>query len=206
MENNSKVIVSLSGKSKVYHKIGCHHIDHMKMWNMMEITKGEAEASGYRICRCCNGMNHHMRTEDGVIDFYKRKRNMEFRYINGVLYVKTPIGCWKLVYTRGGQRIVLYHRNYGLSRLNFDKPQYDEYHRQQDVPHSDSIAHYLNYIYEHDRFKEAVRTGEKIIVYSSKKNKKRADKSMKKYEQKRVDYLFRMLEMQNAGYKQLSMC
>ncbi len=206
MENNSQCIVSLKAKTKVYHKPGCHHVKNMKDKNKMTMTLQKAERKGYRICRCCNCMAHHKRVEQKTITNYENNKGMEFNFVKGALYVKTEIGCWKMVYTRGDQRMVLYHRNATNKELDFKKPQYEKYHRQGDVPYSDSIAHYLNYIYEHDRFKQAERNGQMLTSYSSKKNKRLAEKSRRKSSHKRVDYLFRMLESQNAGYRQLSFC
>lgn len=206
MEKNSKCIVSFESKSKVYHKPGCHHVTRMKSENQVTMTKREAEAAGFRICRCCNSMAHHRRVESNVIEHYKNKKGMQFFYNKGILYIKTEIGCWKVVYSRGEQRLVLYHRNHSKRDVNFNAPQYEAYHRQGDVPHSGSISHYLDYIYEHDRYKEAERNGQIITTFSSKRNKKRAENSRKKAMGKRVDYLFRLLEAQNTGYREISYC
>lgn len=206
MEKNCKCIVSFESKAKVYHKPGCHHVKNMKEKNQVTMTLKNAERAGYRICRCCNSMAHHKRVEQQTINNYEEKKGMQFQFINGVLYVKTEVGCWKMVYTRGDHRIVLYHRNATSKELNFKAPQYEQYHRQIDVPHSISIAHYLNYIYEHDRFKQAEQNGQTLTSFSSKKNKRLAEKSRRKSAHKRVDNLFAMLESQNTGYRQFSFC
>ena len=206
MEDNSKCIVSLKARTKVYHKPGCHHVSNMKESNQKVMTQARAERKGYRICRCCNSMAHHKRAEQTTIAHYTDNKGMEFLFVKGALYVKTDVGCWKMVYTRGEQRIVLYHRNTTDKELNFKVPQYEKYHRQKDVPFADSIAHYLHYIYEHDRFRQAELNGVPLTHFSSKKSKQLAEKSRRKSARKRVDYLFRMLESQNAGYKELSFC
>ena len=198
--------MSFESKSKVYHKPGCHHVKNMKEKNQVQMTLKEAERSGYRICKCCNCMAHYKRVEQKTITNYENNKGMEFNFIKGALYIKTEIGCWKMIYTRDEKKIVLYHRNNTDRELNFKAPQYEKYHRQADVPYSNSIAHYLNYIYEHDRFKQAEKNGQILTSFSSKKNKRLAEKSRRKSAQKRVDYLFRMLESQNVGYKQLSFC
>lgn len=176
MEKNSRVIICFESKSKVYHKPGCYQIARIKKRNRIEVTKEEAERAGFRICKCCNGMGHHIRTEKRVLEHYEKEKGMVFKHIDGILYVKTEIGCWKMVYTRGNQRIVLYHRNDTDKEINFDIPQYESYHRQLDVPYSCSISRYLKYIYEHDRFKKAERSGNGFTTFSSKKNKKLAEK------------------------------
>ena len=206
MKDTSKCIVSFATNVKVYHKPGCYHAQRIKQENRVYMTKKEAEAAGFRICRCCNGMNHHLRVEENAMKYYKNKKGMEFKVVNGALYVKTEIGCWKVVYSRREQWLVLYHRNRTYQELNFKSPQYESYHRQSDVPKSYTIEKYLDYIYEHDRFMQAEQSGAAITVFSSKKKKKLAEKSRQKQARKRVDYLFRMIEMQNADYRQLSYC
>ena len=206
MENNSQCIISRQAKTKVYHKPGCHHVKNIKEENLETMTLQKAERKGYRICSCCNSMSHHKRVEQRTITNYENNKGMSFNYVKGALYIKTEVGCWKMVYTRHEQRIVLYHRNRTSKELNFKAPQYEKYHRQGDVPHSDSIAHYLNYIYEHDRFKQAEESGRILTSYSSKKNRKLAEKSRRKNAHKRVNDLFKMIESQNAGYRQLSFC
>ena len=204
MGNNNNYIVSLESKSKVYHKLGCHHINTIKESNRITMSKQKAEKLGFRKCRCCDSMAHHKRVEQKTITNYEEHKGMKFQFIKGVLYVKTEIGCWKMVYTGDEYKMALYHRNTTNKELDFRVPQYENYHRQVDVPHSDTIAYYLHYIYEHDRFKKAEQRGEILTSFSSKKSKQLAQKSRKKNARKRVEYLFRMLESQNAGYKQLS--
>ena len=51
-----------------------------------------------------------------VYDCYSKYKKMQFNYINGILYVKTEIGCWKLVYVRREEKIALYHRKVQFTR------------------------------------------------------------------------------------------
>lgn len=198
-------IVSYGAESHIYHKPGCRYAKRILPKNYMEMSKEDARANGYRSCRCCNSMNYHYSTEFGCIDFFERKKDMQFRYINGILYVKTAVSCWKLVYCRKNEKMAIYHRNRNFQPVNFNRIQDEQYHRQGDIQYVSNINRCLNYIYDHDRYKEAQTKGE-VITFTSKSSQKRADRSRKKSERRRLDNLFLMLEEQNKGYKKLSFC
>lgn len=202
----NKRIVSIGTKSMIYHKPGCRYVARIKGKNKMTLPKYDARSEGYHVCRYCNSMNHHLRVEQQTMDFYSKYKKMQFNYISGILYVKTEIGCWKLVYVRKEEKIALYHRNTTNKPLDFEHPQYEAYHRQEDKPYCNSIEGYLDYIYEHDKYKAAIISGKTVTKFSSKKYAMYEAKAKRKRENKRIDYLFRMLEAQNEGYKELSYC
>ena len=203
---NNERIVSMGTNSKIYHKPGCRYVERIKYENRMYLPRQDARAEGYHVCRYCNSMNHHYSAEQYALDYYEHKKKMEFKYIDGILYVKSQIGCWKLVYIRKEEKIALYHRNTVARELDFEKPQFEPYHRQEDKLFCSSIEGCLHYIFEHDRYKETVARGEKVMHFSSKKYEKREAKAQKKRQIRKVDYLFRLLESQNEGYKKLSFC
>lgn len=192
--------------SDVYHKPGCKYVKRMKATNMLEVTKADAIRHDCRVCRCCNSMNHHINAEDATIEFYKRSKGMDFKFDDGILYVKTEIGCWKLVYVRAEERLTLFHFNKPAELIDWDHIEREGYHHQNDLPYAETISKYLNYIYEHDHYKAAVKKGEKITEFSSKKNRMLVARCDKKRERKRVDYIFRCLERENTGLKKLSYC
>ena len=57
-----------------------------------------------------------------------------------------------------------------------------------------NIALALNYIYDHDKYKAAVKRGDKRIVYKNKKYEKQAKKREQRAALRRVDQLFDMIE------------
>lgn len=189
--------------SDVYHKLGCRYVDRMLQQNQLQVTRDDAIRHGCRICRYCNSMNHHVYTEDSVIEYFKRN-GMQFKYIDGILYVKTEISCWKLVYVRAEEKLTLFHRNASSVPVNFEHPEHERYHHQDDVPYASTISKYLNYISEHDRYKAVVMNGETVTSFSSRRSKNLAKKSDRKRSINRVNYLFRCLERENDGYKQMS--
>ena len=195
---NNERIVSLGINSMIYHKPGCRYVERIKYKNRMSLTKHDAKIEGYHVCRYCNSMNHHYRVEHNKRDFYSRCKKLQFNYIDGILYVKSEIGCWKLVYVRREEKIALYHRNTSTKPLDFEHPQYEAYHRQEDKPFCNSIEGYLSYIYEHDKYKAAIERGETVTKFSSKKYARYEAKAQRKRQNKRLDHLFRMIERQRA--------
>ena len=129
---------------------------------------------------------------------------MEFEYIKGILYVKTDMGCWKLVYSRGMEQIALYHRNSRQAPLDFRHPEMGRYHQQKDQLYFRNIALALNYIYDHDKYRATVKRGDKRIVYKNKKYEKQAKKRKQRAALRRVDRLFEMIEKDNQKCKSFS--
>lgn len=196
----------MSMETCIYHKPNCHHARRIQEKHKMIMTPKVAKSYGYRPCKCCNGMNFSYNDEIYFIDYFERKKGMQFNYKDGILYVKTNIGCWKLVYSRGMELFALYHRNRSEQEVNFVNPENEHYHLQKDKSYFSSINAVLNYIYEHDKYHEAEQQGCKNIVFSNKKYQRQAEKRKQRQQEKRVDYLFLMIENQNEGYKQLSYC
>lgn len=128
---------------------------------------------------------------------------MEFKYKDGMLYVKTKVGCWKLVYARNMEQIALYHRNSRQAELDFKHPEKDRYHQQKDQLYFNNIAQALNYIYDHDKYKAAVQRGDKRIVYKNKKYKEQAKRRERKAALRRVDRLFDMIEKERLEKEQI---
>lgn len=196
----------MSMETNIYHKPHCHHAKKIRDKNKMVMDPKAAKSYGYRSCKCCNSMNFSYGDERHSIDYFERKKGMEFNFKGGMLYVKTNIGCWKLIYSRSMERFALYHRNRSGQEVDFVNPENEHYHLQKDQAYFTSINAALNYIYDHDKYREAEQQGYKVIVFSNKKYQKQAEKRERRKQKNRVDYLFRMIESQNEGYKQLSYC
>lgn len=196
----------MSMETHIYHKLHCHHARRIQEKNKMMMDLKAAKSYGYKPCKCCNGMNFSYNDEINSIDYFEKKKGMQFNYKDGVLYVKTNIGCWKLVYSRGMELFALYHRNRSEKEVDFVNPEHEHYHLQKDQAYLSSINAVLNYIYNHDKYREAEQQGCKMIVFSNKKYQKQAEKRKQRQQKNRVDCLFRILESQNEGYKQLSYC
>ena len=199
-------VLSMDADSRIYHKPNCHYVKMMSPKNRMSLSKADAQKRRYRICKCCNSMTYHYRTEQNTIEYYRKNKKMDFRFIDGALYVKTEIGCWKMVYSKKYEAIMLYHRNTVSEPLDFVHPDNEPYHRQVDALSSNMISGYLNYIYEHDRYKAAMERGEKNFRFSSKKYARHEAKAQRKRAHKRVEQLFMILEKGDSNLLKLSIC
>lgn len=78
----------------------------------MQLSSEAAEKAGYHICPYCDGMDALFRMKKEQILKYARKNHMEVDLLNHVLYVRTDVGCWKMIYSMSEQRFLLYHKNY----------------------------------------------------------------------------------------------
>ena len=201
-----KNIRVLSAQTNIYHRQECRYVFRIKNANRRELPPYEARQAGYRPCRYCNTMAFLYETEWNTLRYFERKWKMHFLLLDGILYVQTAIGCWKLVYSKKEEKIVLYHRSRSSIPADFTQPQKERYHRQTDCANGNTISAICKYIYEHDRYREAREKGEMLTTYTSKRSRILAEKAQKKEKRKRLDDLFRQLEENNAGYRELSYC
>ena len=193
----SELIMSKEAKTRIYHKPSCPHAKRMKPENYMALFPYEIKRlRRARPCKCCNNMKHQFETEWKAIEHYERAKDMQFKLVNGILYVKTPIGCWKIVYVKSTEQVVLYHRNSSPHPVDFEHPEREKYHLQKDVKKSYLIVHYLEYIYKHDRFRQEEASGH-VVQFSKKKYQRQAAKRKWRNSVRRVDQLFAMLESQD---------
>lgn len=204
---NKDRVISTGNKSMICHRPGCKYVSKIKASNKKIMSKHDAMMQGYRGCKYCHSVQYQFKNEAQNIEFYKNNKKMQFNMKARCLYIKTEIGCWKISYDHRQERMKLYHRNKTQTPLDFKNPQYDkEYHCQKDKVYGKTIAEYLNYIYKHDIYKMALERGENVTHFAKKKYEKCAAKAKYKKQARRVDYLFGLLEKQNAGYKELSFC
>lgn len=205
----NRKIISCRNERKIYHNPCCMYVKRMLSENAMDISKAEAEKHGYQACKYCNSMNSHYHSSEKSLSHYTETRGMELKRKDGMLFVKTEISCWKLVYSKQWQNFVLYHRNQTDRPLDFRHPEAEQYHRQTDAGTSISIMEFLKYIYAHDRFRQNERNGIRALPTDNRKQNEYARKAKKKntYQSiNRVESLFTVLESQNKGYLELSFC
>ena len=195
---------ALSTESKIYHRPGCRYAKRIQDKNRMDIPIGEARRYGYKPCKCCNTMKYLYESEWCSIDYYRRKKDMDYLLKDGVLYIKTNVSCWKLIYNKKVERVMLYHRNSCDKPVDFTKPENEQYHPQKDCDSAITIKALLKYIYEHDRYREAQEKGVELTTFTSEKSRILAAKSKRREQHRRVDDLFAMLEQNNKGYRDLS--
>ena len=168
--------VTLSMESNVYHKPACRYVRRIQDKNKMKMMPKEARQYGYHACKCCNTMAYLYDIEYGSLEYYRKKHGMDHCMVDGIVYIKTSVSCWKLVYSRKCERIALYHRNKSDLPVNFEKRC------------------------------DAQQRGIVLTSFSSERSRRLAQRSERKAQRNRLDYLFRTLERENVGYKELSFC
>ena len=78
----------------------------------MEISRSQAEELGYFVCPHCDGMRALYSFEKKAIEKYVGKENLFVDMVGDWLYVRTEIGCWKIVYQKKTGKFLLFHKNY----------------------------------------------------------------------------------------------
>lgn len=203
-----KMIISKGSSEMVYHHPECRYAKRIYKRNAKKISRYDAEEKGYRSCKCCNNIRFLYQQELDEISRYKEDNQLDVDFMDGEVYVRSDVGCWKIHYRKREQKYILFHRNYVKGRIALEEVEKAPYHRQKDMSESRRIMQYLRYIYEHDKF---VQYGPKDYRQMPQKTRKQkyyyqaAKHRQERQSARRVDYLFRLIE-QKEGIKQLSVC
>ena len=101
---------------------------------------------------------------------YDERWNLSFTYVasKDTLYVRTEIGCWKIIWIEELGGYILYHMNRPGETVSIDDLLHGGYHRQVDVCPGKNIKRLLKYIESHDRAK--------ALIAKEHKNQRRTGK------------------------------
>lgn len=141
-----KRVISRESKSMVYHRPECRYVRKIYKRNRVQLNWDDAEYRGYHPCKCCDGISYLYNLERVNIERFSNDKDLDVDLYNNKIYIRTDVGCWKIVYRRGIQKFILLHRNYVNGRIRLDEADSVPYHRQGDVPYAGSIIRYLEYI------------------------------------------------------------
>lgn len=200
-------VMSRQSTSMVYHRAECRYVKQIHEKNRVKAEWEDAEWKGYRPCRCCDGTSFLYNLELEEIDLFSRQHNLDVDLKNYKVYVRTDVGCWKIIYKRSMQKFILLHRNYVKGHIGLDEVENAPYHRQGDMADSGSIMKYLKYIQKHDAFKKKMPTDLSQMPKDTKSQKayyRSARRREEKRNARRLDRLFLMVE-QKEGIKRLSL-
>lgn len=201
-------MMSKDSTSMVYHRPECRYARKIYKRNRVQMNWDEAEWKGYRPCKCCDGAAFLYNLELGNIEYFSEQHNLDVDLKDNKIYVRTDVGCWKIIYKRSNQKFILLHRNYVNGRISLDEVDNAPYHRQGDMGDSGSIMKYLKYIQKHDEFKMNMPTDYRQMPQDTKQQKayyQSAKRRSEKRSARRIDNLFLMIE-RKEGIKQLSFC
>ena len=201
-------MMSKESASKVYHRPECRYARKIYKRNRVQMDWEKAEWKGYRPCRCCDGGDFLYRLELEDIKCFAEHYDLDVDLKNNKIYVRTDVGCWKIIYKRSEQKFRLLHRNYVNGRIGLDEVDNAPYHRQGDMGESGSIMKYLKYIQKHDEFKQKMPDDYHQMPQDTRQQKayyRSARKRAQRHSARRLDNLFAMIEREK-GIKELSFC
>ncbi len=193
----------ICGKSrnKIVHSMQCRCVKMIPDKNKKYFsTSADATKSGYVQCRCCNYIQKYLKPEEKKLKEYCGKNGLYFFYnpADGSLDVISKTGKWKIIVNGHRHQIWLYHKNDCFSEQMFLVP---GYHSQK--ARSESLMGYMNYIVEHDRFRDenplyTHQMNTNTIKGSKKwkKNQRRADCMGRKCS---IRYVYNILDNLAAG-------
>lgn len=199
-------IMSRESSDMVYHRPECRYAGKIRKKNRIQMEWEDAEWKGYRPCKCCDGIEFLYKLEKERIDSYAEQSGIDVDLKDRKIYVRTDVGCWKIIYKIREQRFILLHRNYVSGRIALEDADKAPFHRQGDMPESGSIMKYLKYIASHDEFRQRTPRDYHKLPQDTKRQKqyyRAAKKREEKRSIRRVDRLFLMIEKQD-GIKELS--
>ncbi len=201
-----KRIISMNSRAKLYHRAECRYAKQIKIKNRMEISRSQAEELGYHVCPYCDGMRVLYSFEKMAIEKYTEKENIFVDMVRDWLYVRTEIGCWKIVYQKKSGKFLLFHKNYIEPGNKLENVEKGAYHRQGDKLFSENIFGYLEYITEHDKARKIEMKDYRLLPRETAQQKKyyaSARARERRRQTKRVFQLFDLIEQQ-PGYRELS--
>lgn len=201
-------IMSSVSTSKVYHRLECRYARRIKSRNRIQMDWETAEWKGYQPCIYCDGTEFLYSLEQEKIKQFAEQFDLAVDIKDYKIYVRTDVGCWKIIYKRSIQRFLLLHRNYVNGRIDLELADQVPFHRQWDMAESVSIMKYLRYIKDHDQFKRNKPADYRQMPRRTKRQKayyKSAERKAQKQSARRVECLFTMIECRE-GIKKLSFC
>lgn len=135
---------------KIIHTKECFRINNQDINDVGWFeTLDEAYAKGYRLCRNCSILKNAYKSQCDEIKEFCRKKRMEIFVYDKFIAISSSYGEWKLVPSRQGNHIVLYHMN---EFKNEKKPtRVPGFHKQHTF--FDEIMGYLRYIEDHDFYR-----------------------------------------------------
>lgn len=165
------VFYSTKSNKKVFHlphcKIQCRI---QKEYKMKFDSEQEARAAGFRMCKCCSVVGMRLRREQVAVNEFCQKHCIELSLKDGYIQVSNGLGNWRIIVRGKRNQLFLYHKN--------------TYEKHEDIPsiipgyhsqaiRSKTIIGYLDYIVQHDKFRE--REKEKKEKEKKKMQKLRRD-------------------------------
>lgn len=162
-------------RNRIVHMNGCRYtkmIQHKEYFSTLK----EASDAGYVQCRYCSKIMKYLNSENKQLKDYCISNGVYFYFdpADGSVDVISRSGRWKIIVNGQRNQIWLYHRNNPGTNTDGFVP---GYHSQK--IRSSSLMGYMNYIVEHDRYRQEnplYECQKRAGIKGSKGEKRRAEK------------------------------
>ena len=199
-EPRTMFVASDTGKRKMFHINICGHVRNIRPEHRVWFSdEADARSAGYIFCSCCSPVGKIYRKEKAAIDKAVSGKGVKVTYYDGVLYVDTMIGTWKI--TRNSKRrLTLWHGNtesYEKCRKENGRIIH-KYHPQKDTGSSTSILYFVKYIVRHDTWRSEKASDYKALPKNTKRQRKAYRENKRKAEGRAERTVFNLLERLNC--------
>lgn len=147
------LIYSTNSHRKIAHLSHCKILKRIPKTSRRTFTSlEEAQAHGYRLCRCCPAIAVKYRKERKQVDQYCRDNGFICKLLDNGIHIISKHDCWRLIVNGSNKSLFLYHKNTDKSRGGSRSDLVPGFHSQKF--RTDTILGYLRYISSHDAYRE----------------------------------------------------
>lgn len=145
-------------KTNIYHRPQCGCLTKVEETNQLPTSQNifVMYTLGYTPCKICSPLIRRYEMEKKEIKSFCLEHGISMKVRDETILIDTHVSSWKIIYVQKNRKYLrLYHEN---TQLYFKCKQVNgeiikQYHNQTDA-HSSTILGYLEYIYEHDQFRD----------------------------------------------------
>lgn len=171
------VFYSTKSREKVFHLPHCKISRRILKKNRQQFVTPEiARNAGYRICACCSPVGMKLRKEQDTVDRFCLEHGISCYLEDGQLHVHTPWSRWRIIANGKENKLFLYHKN--TNRRREKTPSIVPGYHSQAIRHT-TILGYLDYIVQHDAFRQKEADKEKRKATSKRDLRRNTQKYRK---------------------------
>lgn len=195
------VWISVFSKEKVYHENWCPHVRRIRYKNREKMSAEQAEAAGYRPCRCCHGVGGYAYLHKKELAEKREKGTLQCvcDLHSQTLYLRTDRGFWKIFEKDG--RYELMHRNDFSPERKAMELRNGRFHRQWDAGTAYQPDKLVRYAEKHDEAIKVIEDDYRKLPRRTKREKRyyeNARRRANQMQERRLDELFAQIACQPA--------
>jgi len=167
------IVFSKTGRNKIYHLHDCTYVEKAGTEKLGRLDNhAQALREGYRCCCRCDAVARRVASEEAQIRKFCAEHELICLQEPGALVINTVRSQWRLVPRDAYLQLQLYHRNWLPNKYN--DSDLEDYHLQK--VKSSTVIGFLEYIVNHERYRENVRNKNKKKREKEKKARERVHK------------------------------